>query len=415
MANPHVLASIVRASEECEIVAHEDILDANGAKLWAKSQPISRALQQRLLERKLQQPLESCLRAADGVTHAALTAQARALLEAKPLLLSGVGPWADALLADIGSLPLHPVAQLLLTAARSNTPLAYQHGVMSMLLAGALASEAGGDRYQVRLHMLGGLLHDLGELYTQGDYLTTDGLPVDRDAWRQICVHPRLGEMLLQRQTDYPRELCRAVGEHHERGNGTGYPARSRQVSRLGSSLAAVEVFMGVLGTEHPDAWEHAGLAVRLLPSEFDPAAASFASHAARRHQALGAMPSIAAPDEIWSCAQAHRSAIQAALKASWALGSQAVSPRLTAEAGLVLSILQELLLACDALGLWAPRQLVGEQLHELHLVNQELNFRMQVLPRVVCWMDDRWSGKERIALDRIWGALRGESLDEAT
>jgi hypothetical protein len=79
-----------------------------------------------------------------------------------------------------------------------------------------------------------------------------------------------------------------------------------------------------------------------------------------------------------------------------------------------VFSILQELLIACDALGLWAPRQLVGDQLHELHLVNQELSFRMQVLPRVVCWMDDRWSGQERAALEQVWGALRGECLGEA-
>ena len=61
MTDPHVLASIVRASEECEIVAYEDYL-------------------------------ESCLRAEDGVTHATLTKQARALLGAKPLLLGGYSP-----------------------------------------------------------------------------------------------------------------------------------------------------------------------------------------------------------------------------------------------------------------------------------------------------------------------------------
>jgi hypothetical protein len=243
----------------------------------------------------------------------ALTEQARALLEARPLLLSGVGPWADALLADIGALPLHPVAQLLLTASAKQHPSRVSAWGDVNVAGGCAGFGGGGDRYQVRLHMLGGLLHDLGELYIQGGYLTTDGLPVDRDAWRQICVRPRVGEMLLQRQTDYPRELCRAVGEHHERGNGIGYPARSRQISRLGRSLAAVEVFMGVLGAERPDAWEHAGLAVRLLPSEFDPSAAAFASMAARRHQALGAAPSIPLPDEIWGRAQAHRSAIEAA------------------------------------------------------------------------------------------------------
>ena len=45
---------------------------------------------------------------------------------------------------------------------------------MSMLMAGAMAIYSGSDRYQLRMSMLGGLLHDIGELYIQPDYLTSD-------------------------------------------------------------------------------------------------------------------------------------------------------------------------------------------------------------------------------------------------
>ena len=55
-------------------------VDVRGLKLWAKGQPVSAALQQRLLERKLMNPLEACLMAEDGVTPFYLSEQLAALL-----------------------------------------------------------------------------------------------------------------------------------------------------------------------------------------------------------------------------------------------------------------------------------------------------------------------------------------------
>lgn len=405
VANPYALASIVKASESCHIVAQDDILDEHGTKLWAKGQPVSRALQQRLLERKLSQPLESCLRAEDGVTHGEMVETARRLVDTQALLHSAVNPWASDLLADIPRLPLHPVAQLLLTAARGSSPQAFEHAIQSMLLAGALALHAGGDRYQQRLSMLGGLLHDIGELYIQPDYLRND-LPLGPEAWRSICVHPRLGEMLLQRQTDYPKELCRAVGEHHERGNGLGYPARVRYLSWLGCRLSAVEAFMGVLGKEQPDAWEHAALAVRLVPGEFDSSAVSFASQAAKRHRSQGRIAPCPDGESVWDAAQDLKSGLQSALRESWVLAASSTSPKVSGTARMVTPILEQLLRSCDALGLWAPRHLAGEHLHELHLARQELTFRVQALRRITCWIDESWLPQEADELDRLWQGL---------
>jgi HD domain len=392
--NPHALASIMKASESCQIVAQEDILDEHGVKLWGKGQPISRALQQRLLERKLSQPLESCLRAEDGVTHGEMVEVARRLVDTQPLLHSAISPWATDLLSDIPRLPLHPVAQLLLTASRGSSAQTYEHAIQSMLLAGALALHAGGDRYQQRLSMLGGLVHDIGELYIQPDYLRND-LPLGPEAWRSICVHPRVGEMLLQRQTDYPKELCRAVGEHHERGNGLGYPARVRYLSWLGARLSAVETFMGVLA------------------SEFDGSAVSFASQAAKRHQSQSRINPCPDSQAVWHAAQELKNGLQSALRESWVLAASSASPKVSGTARMVSTILEQLLRSCDALGLWAPRHLPGEHLHELHLAHQELRFRMQSLRRVSCWLDESWLPQESEELDRLW-RVAGASLAKA-
>ena len=51
-ANPHALATILEASETRRIMAATDIFDISGTKLWASDQPVSAALQRKLLDRQ---------------------------------------------------------------------------------------------------------------------------------------------------------------------------------------------------------------------------------------------------------------------------------------------------------------------------------------------------------------------------
>ena len=64
-ANPHALATILEAAETRRIIAATDIFALDGTKLWASHQPVSAALQRKLMDRKLRAPLESCLVAGD--------------------------------------------------------------------------------------------------------------------------------------------------------------------------------------------------------------------------------------------------------------------------------------------------------------------------------------------------------------
>jgi hypothetical protein len=80
-ANPHALATIREASQTKRIIASRDIFDLQGIKLWARDQPVSETLQRKLLDRKLRQPLESCLLAEDGVTAHSLVQATAALIE----------------------------------------------------------------------------------------------------------------------------------------------------------------------------------------------------------------------------------------------------------------------------------------------------------------------------------------------
>src|SRR3954452_14110689 len=80
-ANPHALATILEASQTRSIIASRDIFDISGIKLWARDQPVSAALQRKLLDRELRNPLESCLKAEDGITTLTLLRAAEELVE----------------------------------------------------------------------------------------------------------------------------------------------------------------------------------------------------------------------------------------------------------------------------------------------------------------------------------------------
>ena len=86
-ANSHALATILEASETKKIIAATDIFDLSGTKLWSRDQPVSAALQRKLLDRQLREPLERCLVAEDGVT-GAVGARGRGRGRVVPLLVA---------------------------------------------------------------------------------------------------------------------------------------------------------------------------------------------------------------------------------------------------------------------------------------------------------------------------------------
>ena len=197
------------------------------------------------------------------------------------LIPQALRPHALLLEKHLQQLPLHSVAQLLLTTALATRPDTLPHAVTAMALAGAMACGRNA-LVDTRLAMLGGLLHDLGEVYIQPQYL--DGATaLDLVGHKHLVVHPRVAQMMLGSITDYPETLCRAIGEHHERLDGSGYPARlaGPECSELGRLLAVVEVTVGILrGGRSP--LTRASFALRVVPGEFDPQWASFVCNLAR-------------------------------------------------------------------------------------------------------------------------------------
>ena len=379
-ANPHALATILEASQTKSIIASRDIFDISGTKLWARDLPVSQALQRKLLDRQLRQPLESCLLAEDGVTAHSLVQSLQALLERDTPLAPLLRPHAAKLVREAAQLPLHSVAQLLLTAGQAARPASFDHAVHAMALNGSLTISHGGSTQELRIAMLCGLLHDLGEMYIAPEHGEADAdQALDFQSYQHLVVHPHVGMLLLEQLTDYPSVMARAVAEHHERLDGSGYPhcLERSQLSPQGRQLAVTEAVLAVLRSECPQL-ARASVALRVVPGEFDLSWVGAISHAARQLPLKARL----SEDEIHQRRVALDASLQMAHAGMVALASTAQSQALMDALGLALHLLGRLRLGWNASGLWSDEAAGAADAAEVEAIEHELQFRLRGIHR---------------------------------
>jgi len=104
---------------------------------------------------------------------------------------------------------------------------------------------------------LAGLLHDVGKSQLSGELINFPG-KLSPEQRQEIETHPLTGaKMLIQKSTEYFglsmvefKNLCRAVLEHHENVNGTGYPKKLQgEEIHLWAKITAISDFFDALTT----------------------------------------------------------------------------------------------------------------------------------------------------------------------
>jgi len=400
-ANPHALASILEASQTRHIIAARDIFDIAGTKLWARDLPVSQALQRKLLDRKLREPLETCLMADDGVTAESLLEVAQAVFRLDSPLACLLKPHADALSAEISKLPIHPVAQLLLSTTQSARPAAFLHAVQAMCLNGALILAQGARPAELRTALLCGLLHDLGEMYIDPEFGEAGAeRTLDILSYQQLVVHPHVGSLLLKQLTDYPADIVRAVAEHHERMDGSGFPhcLQGEQTSSLGRLLAVTESTLAALADEQAPL-SRASIALRVVPGEFDLRWVGLIAQVVREQP-----PAVAhcRGDELTRRLTTLSNVMDDASDAAAALLHDAMSDDLKGALALTEHLLNRLRRGLTTTGLWHLDPVASPNAAEVEAVEGELRYRLRRIERAVRLRAGLLTDQDTQRLDRV-------------
>jgi len=120
------------------------------------------------------------------------------------------------------------------------------------------------------------LVHDIGKLEVSREILNKRGEPTD-DEWESLRLHPLYGEELVKPLREWLGEWIEAVGHHHERWDGTGYPRAlaGEQIPRAGRIVAIADVFDVITSArsykESASTAEARSEIVRCSGTQFDP------------------------------------------------------------------------------------------------------------------------------------------------
>jgi len=289
LLNPYFLESVIRLSAVKRVIASCDIFDEYGTMLLIKGEQVSQAHRATFLQRCLRDPLENCLLVEGGETLDSIVGDCLDLMRQNPVL-DALGGASESMVAlrGMGHMPLHGALQLLLTLSRLYNRSHYDKRLGAMIICAGLAHSAGLDDDDTDMLILSALVHDIGEMYIDPEYLN-DERELWPDEWEHVASHPRIACAFLGEFTRFPTAVVECVLQHHERGDGSGYPFQlaGSEMSPLGKLAGVADtvsalVMRGDFGFE-PGLCKRIEVALTLVSGEFPPPAVSFITTALAR------------------------------------------------------------------------------------------------------------------------------------
>ncbi len=135
------------------------------------------------------------------------------------------------------------VIKSLVTAIDANDPYTHGHSQRVSDYSVLIARELGLDDTTVNDIRIGSLLHDIGKIGIPDSILLKKGT-LNIEEMDLIREHPRTGVNILS-QVRFLEPICPAILEHHERLDGSGYPAKltDKQISWMGRIVAVADVY----------------------------------------------------------------------------------------------------------------------------------------------------------------------------
>lgn len=402
-SNQHCVEKLLALSESHAVVATEDIFDEHGIKLLAKGANVSRDLQDRLLMRKLRAPLESSLSVHDGVTVAEVLQGAIDMIDGNPALASIAGSRsARELLREGRKLHIPPPLTLLMTCARSTDPEHFRHTQITAAVCAGIAGELDASMADAQILLMAAILHDLGEIYVNPEYLHPQRRLTPQE-WKHVAAHPHVGQLLIRNLTSLPASVGACVGQHHERHDGSGYPAQLPRAEQhqLSGWMAAADAAAALIHRGEAGG-ERISLALRIVPEEFDRAAADALI------RALYALPQ-SAPGEVSSNAveraQGLLDRVRAAVAELESIATKTRGEALKALCEKEIALLNSFAKAMRATGILDAGRLSHEDiadrelLAEMHQIVGEVAWRLRNLARNLFLRVDAWKDAEALTL----------------
>ncbi len=250
VAQPSYDASYVRAittmGDSRNVVTNQPIFTKNRIKLVDPGTKVDSSMFERLVRHKLIPRIDQCLTVEDGITSDHLRAYAEDLLDndAAMYMLRQDERYRSRVLRAISGIHLAPPLAFKLTVAHCQRPEVFDHSLRVTLVAVYIALKAyfHSEKELVDL-ATAAVFHDLGILHVAPDLLKP-GRVLDKSERHHLYAHPITAYLILRDFPEYHPKISKAVFEHHERLDGSGYPRglKNGEISLTAQVLMLAEV-----------------------------------------------------------------------------------------------------------------------------------------------------------------------------
>jgi len=272
LPNPdHVYTKhLTELGEQTDVLATEDIRTESGIMLLTKGARIDRRKQDKLVKHKLLRPIDTQIAVSDAIGPKILVEEARRIMDTD----SGFAAFMQAFRPKaclswcLAQIPLPSAMQTKLTIAYTRERALFTHSIRVTMAATIIAEAMGCSDNDVKQIATAALFHDIGMLHIDLKTANADE-PLGLDDRKQVYAHPIIGSLILKEICNYPLVISRAVREHHERLDGTGYPKglAETSLSQMGKILIFTEFAVGVV---QKHSFNHLATILRAYPQRFD-------------------------------------------------------------------------------------------------------------------------------------------------
>jgi HD-GYP domain-containing protein (c-di-GMP phosphodiesterase class II) len=153
------------------------------------------------------------------------------------LVAPSVQKITDSILSNGGAL-------LSLCRIKDKDNYTFQHSVSVGALMVSFCNALGMDRETVIMAGIGGMLHDTGKMLVPDAILNKPGRLTEEE-FAQMKCHVVESQNILERTAGISKLSIQVAVQHHERHDGSGYPAglKGEEISEMGQMAAIVDVY----------------------------------------------------------------------------------------------------------------------------------------------------------------------------
>ena len=226
---------IANLKDKVAVVATEDILSDKGILLAKSGTKFNNKTYDNILKFKLLKPIEDSITLSNQLNSKLIYDRITQLVSTDFWLQTLNNKLGDKTILQRCCLQMdnYPLLLQKLTVLSMEIPNVFNQSILSAYLAyicGLINQE---EQQTIKHYFLAGLSHDIGFLHID-HYILTKEEQLTAQEWRKIQSHPIIGYEILKRIQNFPPSVIRAVLEHHENLDGTGYP-RAKTARDLGS------------------------------------------------------------------------------------------------------------------------------------------------------------------------------------